>query len=131
MHNVRPEGVVYSQRTKGVFYATARAVFCSIPALVVVLNSPIFSQLTWHEATAPSFFTVRGGHGMLAHDNRLFIFSGQSETQSVSTNAFCTSDGVNWTLLADTVGFRRGAYYGCISFKGFIWITGGIKIEDG
>lgn len=106
------------------------ALVCTL-ITVVILGTPIFSQVTWHQASAPSFFTVRGGHGMVAHDNKLFIFSGQSESQSVSTSGFCTSDGADWTLLADTVGFRRGAYYGCISFKGYIWITGGIKIEEG
>jgi len=65
----------------------------------------------------------RHGFGCVVYDDRLWVIGGDQHT-----DVWNTEDGVHWKKLLDTVPWGERYFPYIVSFKGKIWVMGGIRI---
>ena len=65
----------------------------------------------------------RHGFGCVVHDNKLWVIGGDQHT-----DVWNTEDGVHWNKILDNVPWGERYFPYIVSFKGKIWVMGGIRI---
>jgi len=78
--------------------------------------------LNW-ESKGDAPWAGRHGFGCVVHDDRLWVIGGDQHT-----DVWNTADGVHWNKIMDKVPWGERYFPYIVSFKGKIWVMGGIRI---
>jgi len=66
----------------------------------------------------------RHGFGCVVHDNKIWVIGGDQ-----NTDVWNTDDGVHWNKIAEKVPWGERYFPYIVSFKGKIWVMGGVRID--
>jgi hypothetical protein len=70
-------------------------------------------------------FPARNDAGGGSLGGKLFIMGGTSGTRSFN-DVWSSSDGIAWTLVTDGAQWPMRSAFGCVVFKGKLWVLGGL-----
>jgi len=79
----------------------------------------VYAGLLWMSITPPKELLGRNGHSFLTFNDALYIIGGNR------SDAWNSSDGINWTLLTSTAPFGKLFGHTTVVFNKRLWIFGG------
>jgi len=79
----------------------------------------VWAGLLWMSITPPDQLLGRNGHSFLVFNDALFIIGGNR------SDAWSSSDAVNWTMLTTTAPFGKLFGHATVVFSRRLWIIGG------
>jgi hypothetical protein len=82
-------------------------------------TTTVYAGLLWMSVSPPKELLGRNGHSLLSFNNELYLIGGNR------SDAWSSSDGINWTMLTDAAPFGRIFGHTTVVFNNRLWVFGG------
>jgi hypothetical protein len=83
----------------------------------------------WSRATYSAGFGVRDGHSCVVYNGSMWLIAGAPSSgtgyATFANDVWSSTDGVNWSLVSDSAGFRPRAGLTSVVFQNKMWVIGG------
>ena len=86
---------------------------------------------TWIQETAHADWSPRSSHGAVVHKGAIWVVGGYGPgfTGLFLRDVWFSPDGVHWSQVTDSAPWSARRYHGVVSFRGRIWVLGGLSAE--
>jgi hypothetical protein len=81
----------------------------------------------WRQVTAEAPWSPRAYHGLLAFDDKLWVFGGGNYLPEyyAQNDVWCSSDGVRWTCVTETAPWSPRMWFSAVVYRQRMWVLGG------
>jgi len=79
----------------------------------------------WYEVNESPSLSVRRGHAMLSHDNKIWIIGGEGASGLLNDVWYSEDNGLTWTNATSSADFSARKFFSTAVFDGKMWVIGG------